>query len=154
MHRLLCTQSEPSSALLRILITTAQCVLHARSDLLSRVFPPFGTLLCTLLRESLTNATAASQLSRILIEMCNKHECKAVMTKQAPFLLVYALRCSSTPEARAGLNLGLRALVGACGSNQREAALAGLLRPEEEAERAALKILWQAWERNRYKGED
>lgn len=82
----------------------------------------------------------------------------APLSKHAPFLLLSYLRacvhstCPIPSTLRSELQGGWFEVMDTMGKWEREALMKGLLGDEEEAERGVLRTMWNAWEKERYRG--
>ncbi|SCZ87683.1 BZ3500_MvSof-1268-A1-R1_Chr2-2g05149 [Microbotryum saponariae] len=119
---------------------------HAKA--IGRLLISLSTKTTTLTTSSLTMATKSKSTSSLV----------APLSKHAPFLILIYLRASvhsTSPiplTLRSELQGGWFEVMDAMGKWEREALMKGFLKDEEEAERAVLRRMWKAYEKERYRG--
>lgn len=94
----------------------------------------------------------------------SKHEAPTTLvpalSKHAPFFMVAYLRACADGLAPLPLDVkdafrpAVFEVMSAMGQHERGALMKSFLGKDDETERAMLKSLWRAWDRQRYKGED
>lgn len=139
-----------------LVVRTLSQVQRQRPDALVSAFAQLASLTSTVLVRlgPLDDPPAARALGRLIVDLTTHDKLAPGCSKHAPFVLLrYLRRPPARLEIRAELATALRALVAVCGPHEREALLGAYLRPDEDAERDALKALVAAYERTRYRGE-
>ncbi|SCV70426.1 BQ2448_1820 [Microbotryum intermedium] len=116
-----------------------------------------GRLLISLSTKT-TTLTTSSSSTTMTTKSKSTASLVAPLSKHAPFLILIYLRASvhsTSPiplALRNELQGGWYEVMDAMGKWEREALMKGFLKDEDEAERAVLRRMWKAYEKERYRG--